>query len=492
MKRAVIIGLVLVLSLTMVTMVAADAGFDPGSGSTNFTVMNLDKTNPSDVIASYINQAGAVEATLQKTIQPVSSEGFPITESGLPDGWSGSVIVSAGTEIVAFVQGSWSGGTYGDGNTAGAYNGFVQGANKLYFPSLAARMDKQFSRLTVQSAEAESISESISVDITFYDRLGAVSLGPINASILKGTQQTWDLMADVTLPDNWLGAAVVESTSPIAGVATMHWQQYSAAYSGVTGGGPISYLPSATRRVPDGSTWLQYTGVIAQNLDAAVAANVTVTWYDRLGNNLYSFNDVIPANSAHGYNTRHTAGSDIPSGDVAGLEAALGNDWNGSVVIESTGGQDIVVVNNLQWTDAHPAKASASAYTSEASGYAEVFVPATFRRIDAATSDWNQYTGLILQNVGSAACNNFDVEWRDRTGALLMSYQDSLNQNISHGYNTKAGSASDIPGTVSVTSLGDDFRGSVYVNAPGCELMAIHNTLWQIRSQATTYNAFGQ
>ena len=492
MKRLSLVSLVLVFSMMLATLVSAQ-GLSPGSGSTNFTVMNLDPSTESTVMAAYINENGVVDAEIPKTVQPQSSEGFPISESGLPDGWSGSVILSADTEVVAFAQMSWMSGTYGDGTTAAAYNGFGAGVNKLYFPSLAARDGKQFSRLTIQSAEAQSQVDTINVSITFYDRLGNISLGPINDTILKGTQKTWDLLSDVSLPtttppgDGWLGAAVVESTSPIAGVSTMHWKEYSAAYSGLTGGGTFAYLPSATRRLPTGS-WLQYTGVIAQNLDISNAADVTVSWYDRAGNELYSFTDSIPANSSHGYNTRHTLASDIPDANVAAFETALGADWNGSVVIESTGGEEIVVIANLQWTSDHPAKASASAYSSEPAGYAELYIPATYRRTDAAS--WYQFSGLIVQNVGSSACVDFDIEWRDRSGSLLLDFQDSLDPYIAHGYNTKAGTGSDFP--VDPSALGDDFLGSVYINAPGCELMGIHNTVWQVKSQASTYNSFGK
>jgi len=471
------------------------AAQDPGSGNVNFTVMNMDASNQAQVVVKYINQNGGVDSTKNVTIEPRSSAGFPIDQSGLPDNWTGSVIVSADREIVAFAQARWEGGEYGDGKTAGAYNGFTEGANKLYFPSLAARPGKQFSRISIQSAESESTSETINITIHYYNRDGTLA-HTVNDTLLKGTQKTYNLLdlynngdLPTTSPpgDGWLGAAVVESSSPIAGVATMHWKTYSAAYSAVTSGGTKAFLPSATRRLPKGP-WYQYTAILVQNLDATTDAQVTVHWYDRSGNELFSFNDTIPANSSHGYNTRWT-NSDVP--DHTALHNALGDNWNGSVVIESTNGVNIVAVANLQWTADSPVGASATAYTSEPSGYSELFIPATFRRVDGGT--WKQFTGLIVQNVGTTTCNNFTVEWRDRAGNLLLNYTDSLEPNISHGYNTRYGAdGSDFPSGVDVTNLGDDFRGSVYINAPGCELMAIHNTLWPLWTDSTTYNAFGK
>ena len=488
MKRLrFVFPVVLVAVLVLTTLASAQGELDPGMGSVNFTVQNLDSSETASVIASYINSSGVVAATVNKNILPRSSEGFPVTESGLPDNWDGSVIVSADREIVAFAQARWENGTFGDTKTAGAYNGFTVGANKLYFPSLAARPGKQIARLSIQSAEGASTSDSIDITISFFDRDGTANY-VINDTLLKGTQKTYDLLDDATIvpnrDDGWLGAATVESSDPIAGVATMHWMEYSGAYSGVTGGGTTAYVPSVNRRLPDGATWYQYTALIVQNLDDTVDANVTVNWYDRDGAELFSFPDIIPANSSHGYNTRQT-GSDVP--DHTALHDALGINWNGSVVVTSD--TDIVAVANLQWTANSPVSLAATSYTSEPSGNDEIFVPANFRRTAGGT--WNQFTGLIVQNVGSTACTDYDVSWFNRDGDEMLAYQSSLDPNIAVGFNTAYGAG--FPnGTTDTVLLTDDFRGSVYISAPGCELMAVHNTLWPLWTDSTTYNAFGK
>ncbi len=489
MKRLrFVFPVVLVAVLVLTTLASAQGELDPGMGSVNFTVQNLDSSETASVIASYINSSGEVAATVNEDILPRSSVGFPVSKSGLPDNWDGSVIVSSDREIVAFAQARWENGTFGDGKTAGAYNGFTVGANMLYFPSLAARPGKQITRLAIQSAEGASTTESIDITISFFDRDGAANY-VINDTLLKGTQKTYDLLDDATIvpnrPDGWLGAATVESSDPIAGVATMHWMEYSGAYSGVTGGGPTAYVPSVNRRLPDGATWLQYTALIVQNLDSGAAANVTVYWYDRDGAELFSFDDIIPANSSHGYNTRQT-GSDVPDHDA--LHTALGDNWNGSVVVSSD--TNVVAVANLQWTDDSPVGLAATSFTSESSGNDEIFVPANFRRINAS-SEWLQFTGLIVQNVGDAACADFDVSWFNREGTQLLTFQSSLDPNIATGFNTAYGAG--FPnGTTDTALLTDDFRGSVYIGATGCELIAVHNTLWPLWSDSTTYNAFGR
>jgi hypothetical protein len=510
MKRTIGIALLagLLIAALGVVMVGAQAGvLDPGTAITNFTVMNLDKNDIANVTAYYVNSTGAAEVTVPVTIPAQSSYGFAAAQvNDLPDGWEGAVVVSADKEIVAFAQTRWSGGTSADQKTAAAYNGFTAGATKLYFPSLVARPTKQYSVLSIQSAESQA-ADTINFTITYYDRDGAQTGSVVNGTIAKGSQETYNLLDNTQLTesgfvaDGWIGSAVVESTSPIAGVAITHWPDYSAAYSGVTGGGNKISLPSATMRCPANTTlncsaagvgpWLQYTGVVVQNM-GATAADVTVTWYDRSGNTLHSFTHNIAANASQGFNTRLAANTADPNA----LWTALGgcdtngencvNDWNGSVVIESA--NEIIAIGNLQWTADHPAAAAAASYASATGGTQELFVPATFRTLSGTT--YNQYTGLIVQNVGASACNNFTVQWFDRDGANLLEYTDSLNPNISHGYNTRT--TGDIPTGSDPTDLTANFRGSVYINAPGCELAGIHNTVWPAQTDNTTYSAFGK
>lgn len=497
MKRftSLLLAVVLVLAFASTAMAAPP---EPGSGSTNFTVQNLDAAESASVRADYVNQAGAIDANKTKSIGSLASDGFPASDSGLLDGWLGSVVVSADKEIVAFAQMIWSAGSSADGKTAGAYNGFTVGADTLYLPSLAAR-DAQFSRISVQSAATPSATEQVDYTVKFYDRSGNLS-ATITDSIYLGAQATYDLSKpgtgkNPTLAAEWLGSAVVEAAvdgTPLAAVATMHWRNYAAGYSAVTGGGTKVYLPSATRRIPDGTNWLQFTGVIVQNLDVATAAEVTVYWYDRAGTELLSFTDNIPANSAHGYNSRYPDTSDIPTAAAASFAGDIGDNWNGSVVISSTNGTNVVAVSNLQWTASHPSGSAASAYTSDASGFATVYAPATFRRVNGAS--WTQFTGLIVQNIGDSACDDFTVSWVARGATSpALTFTDSLAPNISHGYNTKQGSAgSDIPASADVTDLTDDYRGAVTISAPGCELIAIHNTSWPVWTDNTTYNSFGK
>jgi hypothetical protein len=484
MKRSLKYILAVLMLLLLLPVVFAQSSPNPGIGNVNFTVMNMDAAQSATVQADYVNQSGVVDSSISTTLDPRTSAGFPSTSSGLPDGWLGSAIVSADRQIVAFAQARWEAGTSADGKTAAAYNGFAGGATKLYFPSLAARSGKQRSELSIQSAAGASTSSTINITIKYYDRDGTLNT-TVNDTILEGAQKTYDLLNVGLTPnrsDGWLGAATVESTSLIAGTSVMHWREYSAAYSGVTGGGTGAYLPSITRRKSAGGAWLQYTAVLVQNLDTSTQATVGVSWYDRNGVLLHNFQDTIPANSAHGYNTQFNADTPNPSA----LFSDLGTNFNGSVIVSST--VDIVAVSNLQWTASSSAGNSATAYSSEPSGYAEVFLPATFRVQTSGV--WKQYSGLIVQNVGTATCTDFNVSWRDRSGVEMLAFTDSLDPGISHGYNSRYGGQ--VPSGADVNDLGTSFKGGVSISSSGCELIAIHNTLWPGWTASTTYNGFGQ
>jgi hypothetical protein len=526
MKRLMtLLTVIVVLAMTVLPVMAGDP--DPGVGNTNFTIMNLDATEVAEISVDYVSgmaNEGHVDLTWAATATARGSTSFAAADAqakGLPDNWKGSVVASANRPIAAFAQMLWTNSTTDNvalQQTAGAYNGFTEGANTLYLPSLAQRDGTQYSIIAVQSAAAASeTADAIPFTITFFDRAGDQS-GQISSSVKPGAQKTFNLseMTD-PVPDlspdgtEWLGAAVIQATNAgdlLAASSTMHWNSYSAAYSAVSSGGTKASLPSATRRnnLPAGDTtpggganWRQYTAVVVQNLSDA-ATTVTVKWLDRNGATLYEFDDPIPASSAHGYNTRFIDGSDIPADDKAAFPGALTNDWNGSVVIESDGA-DIVAVANLQWGAGHPSAANtASAYTGAPEGYDTLFVPQNFRRYNAGASSWIQFTGLIVQNVGTTACNDFSVSWVDRdTGAELLTFDDDLDPGIAHGYNTSVGA--DIPdpdgdgpqtNKDSIALLGEDFRGAVTISGgTGCQLAAIHNTVWPARTSGTTYNAFG-
>jgi hypothetical protein len=506
------LSLLLAILMMAATTTQALAEINPGSVLNNFRVQNLDESEPADVAAIYVDANGAQAKRRPETgffqIDPGASIPFTADESGLPSGFNGSAIVSSNKEVAAFSLMLWQGGQSPDGKTASAYEAFRQGSTKIFFPALYARPDKQETSLTIQSAESNS-SATVSITINLYTRSGQLDR-TITDNIPKGASKTYNLTASVvancnnnndtgntlrcTEPDGWIGSATVESQNPLAGVAVIQYPLYSASYSAMTTGGTSAYVTQVTRRKLNGqenNPFIEYSGVIVQNLATDGPAEVNVKWTDRdTGAVLYEFPASIPANSSKGFNTNFDA--DTPPQHLAPLRAALGANRNAGAVIESTNGKQIAAVVILIWTGDNPAIQNASdTYTSQSSGYSKLFLPGVYRRISG--NNWLQYSGVIVQNVGGSACNNFDVNWYAEDGSTLLTFKDSLTPGQSHGYNTRFGAGgSNVPAGKNVADLGDNYRGSVVVDAPGCQLIGSHTTNWPVWTDNTINLAFGK
>jgi hypothetical protein len=504
-------------ALLAITLVVTPvfAEIDPGEVLVNFTVQNLDQNASANVFVTYIDAATGAQTRVPganyRVIPKESSFIFQAAESGLDSGFNGSAIVSSDKETAAFGSMLWQNGNAGQ--TAAAYEAFRQGVQTLYFPTLVARPDKQYADLTIQSAEGAANTE-ISVNIKFYTRNGELD-ADINKSIFRGRSITINLRDELlasgpgntgdsatklrwTEADGWIGSAVVTSGSPLAGVGVVYWPEYTGAYSGLTtgDGGTKNFIPLVARRVNSDGDWLQFSSISVQNLDPDDDADVKLTFYSVNGTEVHSFTDTVPANSPKVYNTRFGSdGSDWPSG-ADNAPSKLGTDYQGALVVESTSGQNIVTVVNGRWTETTSVGLAATIFTSQVAGYQKLYVPGTFRRFDENSGKWLQFTNLIVQNVGPSSCDDFTVDFRNNdTGDTEFTFQDSLDSQVSHGYNTRFADTSEIPDDAAdniADDLGDGYRGAVVISAPsGCQLIALHNTLWPAWTESTAYNAFG-
>jgi hypothetical protein len=86
------------------------------------------------------------------------------------------------------------------------------------------------------------------------------------------------------------------------------------------------------------------------------------------------------------------------------------------------------------------------------------------------------------------------VNWFAENGETpLLTFEDTLTQGQAHGYNTRFGSdGSDVPGSADVGDLGAGYRGSVVIDAPGCQLIGAHVTNWPVWTDNTINLAFGK
>jgi hypothetical protein len=405
LRTASILAMVFVLVMTSFAYAAPP---DPGTGNTDVVVMNVttDTAAPAaSVVAEYVGQSGNVEATKSPAggVASLGAYEFKAADSGLGDGFNGSLIVSSDRDVAAVAFTSYTGGSAEDDKTGSAYSGFSEGSTTIFIPSLFQRLQAQFSRITIQNMDTGVAN----ITIKAFTRDGSSAAADVTDAIPEGAQRTYDLsqinpppggkVPDYgdNLADGWAGSWQVTGDKKIGAVVSTYWEHFASAYESAASGATELTCPWASRRFIAGD-WVQSIGAIVQNLTSN-AANITVAWLNRDGTQAHSFTTSIPALSAKGFNTRVNA--DTP--DPAALFAALGDDWNGAVTITSD--QNIAAVVDMQWRRAGEQAANTYACepSTEGAGATTIFFPAAYRIVTGGTN-WQRYTSAIVQNLGGA------------------------------------------------------------------------------------------
>ncbi len=497
MRRVRTLMFVVAALLVVASMTMAAAGPNPGSGSTDVRFTNVTESN-AVVTIDYYNTSGTIEATRNANVNAHGSFDFLASNSGLGDGWNGAGVISSDQEgaSVAFIY--WTGGQSADGTTAAAYSGVAEGATTLYCPSLAARNNIQKSLIAVQNADTGDAS----VKLEFFDRAGnAWSGNPVTANIPAGASKVWDL-TDLGLPvttppgDGWLGSVKISSTNgkKLAAVVTMLWRDFSQAYNCLSGGDTELVFPNIKRRYIAGK-WAEDGGNIIQNLGTSTA-NITVTFLDRAGNVVYSFDDTIAPNAAKGYNTRFCSNypanlcqrtSPNHSGPVFD---ALGDDFVGGLRVRSNNGQPLAAVylgRSFSAGGSNTPRASMYQAEGTSSGSTHIFYPAVYRIKSGST--WARYTSVFVQNVSNSAAH-VTVKWYRKDGSLAYQFTDTIPAGTNHGFNTRFKASlkdrEDVYNAL-MNALGDNFQGSVEVTSD-VGIVGVADIIYA--DQQAAYNAY--
>lgn len=470
----VMVGLLVGLA---VIPVAASGPPNPGTGSSDFYVMNVDGTSSATVNVNYYGQDGVSDATDTISLNPYGSREFASGTLPVGDGWVGSVVLSSDRELAALTNIIWSGGQYGDGTTAGAYAGVSAPGMSLYFPYVSRVLNVRFSTVTIQNAGTGNAA----VQVSYYDSNGALIAGPYADTIGEGRSKTYDLSTPggnvPNLPSPFNGAVVATADKPIAGTVTTHWKKYSSAYEGFASGSNTQYLPSVYRknRIDIGMGWIRHSNILVQNLSGS-AADVDIDFYPTGStSSALHLDDTIPANSSHEYNTRFgTPGLFDPSV----FETGLGNDFDGSVVVQAD--QEIVAISHTFWTRLE----TASTYKGMPGGAGEVFMAWQPRK--KVGGAWLQWAKLVIQNL-SGSTANITLTYYNPDGSVQATFTDSIAGNSADGYNTRYGSDGGGITAAQFAALGDSFNGAVRVQStqPVAPVMNVIQNDW-----ATTYNGY--
>lgn len=352
-----------------------------GTWVSSFQVMNLGD-RPAHVVVEYYREDGTrVDGATQTfTIEVGSSINiYQPHVPGLPGGFKGSVIVSADQPIAAIGSEQV---TYADGSIGNSqYSGFKadEVGKRFYLPNVNKKFGggRWSSRITIQNTTANPVTGTV----VFYNGDGSVR--DTDEFSLSGYGSTTLTQVDDTeLPDNWLGAAVVNASDNVAVIVdVMSEDGRLETYNGFTSGSTKMYLPTLLINF-GANQW--NTSFQVFNVGGATGT-VTMTYYTAGG--------TAPAKVVTATLAPYTSINRYqPS-----VDRDLGDPWIGSVVIEST--QPVVAVGSQ--SSGAPGKKLASIYNGVASGANQAVLPTILRYFGGS----NFVTGFQIMNVGTSDAN---------------------------------------------------------------------------------------
>jgi hypothetical protein len=482
-------GLLLVAMLlaTPVLAAAPDADPNPGTGSADVTVMNTDASSAS-VTAEYYNQDGTLATTpLTKSLNGLASTQFTASESGLPDSWKGSMLLSSTTEVASIATIQWSGNPVGDGIEADSYEGFTTGSPRMNVPFAVYAPNAQYTVLAIQNTEGVAAT----INMKYYNRNGVLDFTIADTIPING-QKTYDLHTPgAKIPvwanspyyqtnNQWTGAVIVETGAPdqkVAVVANNFWPAYSVAYNGSSTGATKLFVPSVERRLLNGglvaADQLGFSVIIVQNLGGS-ATDLTFKFVNKDTQNVDQTIVVsnVAAGAAIGCNTR--IGAQCNASQIA----ALTDTWVGSVVIESSSQQVAAISYSIRPRDNEAGSTTAG---STANAGSSVFLPEVYRQ--GADPTWTLWSLLRLQNVTTSSAS-VEVRFLNRDGTEVTGAHQSITipGEKSYNFNLRSGAGGN------TTALGPNWSGAVYITSSQ-PLAAVVENLWNL-SKMAAYNGY--
>jgi hypothetical protein len=396
-----------------------------GPRTTAAIVQNLGDSNAT-VRLDYYDPNGNLVVYTQTTVAPASALGFGANnQSGLTDGFVGSLVVSADQNIAAV-------GNDNDNDDIDYFSAVSDGATKVYVPALYKGFGNWQSEIWIQATEA--VPSGAQATITFSDRNGQQTGTPktVNLTTYASVKVTPNTYSDI--PSGWAGGAVINSSykmaivvkkvrpASVGGVGEM--------YNGFSQGSSKVYVPSIFRKY---GNW-DSNGINIQNI-SATSATVSIDFYNRSGTKVgtYTFpNQFAPNGGVQAVNTKNIS--------------FLSDGYAGTAVIYSAGGQEIIAV--VDQTSEAIGMGGAYNAVLEQEGALTAYVPAAFKRFGG----WR--TGVMAMNIGSGGSTVVTYKYYAR-GASTPSavVTGTVGQYIAYAMNSmNAGLPDNWSGTVVVES----------------------------------------
>lgn len=482
LKIALLTATLITLAITPAAQGSpAPLSIDVGTGSTDMILQNMSNTT-ANVVVEYLDQSGNASAISARTIPSKGAIELKASDmGGLGGSWIGSATASSDQQLAVVAITQWTGGSNGDGKTAGAYSGFTVGSQSAFIPYLQYTPGIREPLITIQNTGAE---EAV-IEMKYINRRGVTDFTKGNISIPVGGQKTFDLSApggevpDLTDTDffrdngNWLGGVRIQAGSgqSVAAVVTAHWRKWSAMDRAVSQGDTkLLAAPNLSRRIVEGKAGeriLEISYLSIQNMTAG-NVHVKIDFYDRETHSLdESIERTLGPYDILLQNTRHLPNLDREPDDPAQ------DIWVGSATIEANGEVAATVVMLRQEIKA----SSQYSAVGPSSGGTKIFFPVAYRIYSGSTPV--QWSLLRLQNTTD---NNAQADIRvcDRDGNVIDRRRNQfIPANQSLGLNFK-----------NLSDLGSGFTGTVWVTSDQ-PLVGVMDIRWS-NQQLVTYNALSQ
>ncbi len=402
MKKLKWVSLILLGVLIITGTAMAQGGVDnlPGAGWwSGQQIQNIGTDTIEVHIMAYEQASGGKVYEATESVDPGAAFTFtPFTSLPLEDGMQGSAVVRATGPIRAIVNVTnnpvQNMGVEG-GTAAAQYQGFSHEAiaDTLYFPLVKASYYNNTTTYYIQNAG--SASTKFSASFTMGDGSQYTYETPLVEpnriaifSIFNSEDFTLPHQIDNSLDPARLGSLIVTSEQPMAGVVMEHAtiQDPAQVVYSTRGFTSNDFDTKAYAPVIKDMFWGAYTGIQVQNVETENSIDVTLTYYVTDGPNAgevihQTKEGILPG-------TSHTFVQLVPPPN----NSPLPMDNLASVVIESTGGQFVAIVNET------------NAANTAGITYSAIPDRATTRRVSAPLFKDFYYgatSGLQIQNVGT-------------------------------------------------------------------------------------------
>ena len=259
-----------------------------GSYNSALYVQNVDAVNSATVAIKYYDSNGNLTCTKNDTISKLSSKGYWLpSETCLPVGWVGGVVVTSNRNIVAV-------GRPHIGTQVTTYSGFAAGGLSMSVPMLFKQAFGTYnSALYVQNIDSVNTA---SITVKYYDKNGDLSCTNVDTIAPLASKGYW-VPSETCLPAGWVGSAQVTSNRNIVSVGRPHLGAEILTYGGFASGNLSNFVPMLFNNM-----WGSYNAAFyLQNLDAVNPAIVTIKFYDTTGNLTCTRQDVIPTLASLGF-----------------------------------------------------------------------------------------------------------------------------------------------------------------------------------------------